>query len=174
MRRLTRDEYFLAIANIVAARATCDRLWCGCVLVLDGEIVSTGYNGAPSGLPECDEVGHLMVLGDDGREHCKRTVHAELNALYQARKRYPNLRGATAYITGTPCENCLSELLKCGVRRVVCGAVYQNAECKEMTSRLITAFGAILEYHPMPDITLVFGTEVEEQHGKRIKITRMD
>jgi dCMP deaminase len=150
MRRLTRDEYFLAIANIVAARATCDRLWCGCVLVLDGEIVSTGYNGAPSGLPECDEVGHLMVLGDDGREHCKRNV------------------------TGTPCENCLSELLKCGVRRVVCGAVYQNAECKEMTSRLITAFGAILEYHPMPDITLVFGTEVEEQHGKRIKITRMD
>ncbi len=91
MRRMTRDEYFLAISNIVAARATCDRLWAGCVIVLDGEIAATGYNGAPSGLPECDEVGHLMVLGDDGREHCKRTIHAEQNALYQIQKKDRNL-----------------------------------------------------------------------------------
>lgn len=170
MRRLTRDEYFLSIANIVAARATCDRLWCGCVLVLDGEIVATGYNGAPSGLPECDEVGHLLVFGDDGREHCRRTVHAELNSLFQARKRHRNLLGATAYINATPCENCLSELLKCGVKRVVCGSVYRNAERQEMTARLAAAFGAIIEYHPMPDITLTFGKEVEDV--KRITIER--
>lgn len=170
MRRLTRDEYFLSLANIVAARATCDRLWAGCVLVLDGEIVATGYNGAPSGLPECDEVGHLMVEGDDGRLHCKRSVHGEQNALYQARKRYPNLKGATAYINVTPCETCLTELLRCGVRRVICGSVYRNVERKEMTSKLITAFGAIIEYRPMPDIVLTFGTEVE--NVKRIKIER--
>jgi dCMP deaminase len=171
MRRLTRDEYFLAIANIVAARATCDRLWAGCVLVLDREIIATGYNGAPSGLAECDEIGHLLVEGEDGRPHCKRTVHAELNALYQSRKRYKNLKGATAYINATPCENCLTELLKCGVRRVVCGSVYRNAEREEGTSRLISAFGAIIEYRPMPDITLTFGTEVADV--KRIKIERV-
>ena len=171
MRRLTRDEYFLAISNIVAARATCDRLWAGCVLVVDGEIVATGYNGAPSGLPECDEVGHLMVPGTDGRDHCKRTVHAEQNALYQVRKRHRNLLGATAYINATPCENCLTELLKCGVRRVVCGSVYRNAERAETTSQLTGAFGAIIEYHPMPDVTLAFGTEVEDV--KRIQITRL-
>ena len=170
MRRLSRDEYFLSMANIVAARATCDRLWAGCVLVVAGEIIATGYNGAPSGLPECDEVGHLMVLGDDDREQCKRTVHAEQNALYQARKRYPNLQGATAYINATGCEICLGELLKCGVRRVVCGSVYRNSEREEMTARLATAFGAIVEYHPMPDITLTFGTEVEDV--KRIQINR--
>ena len=171
MRRLTRDEYFLAISNIVAARATCDRLWAGCVIVVAGEIVATGYNGAPSGLPECDEVGHLMVEGDDGRPHCKRTIHAEQNALYQAKKRHPNLLGATAYINVTPCEVCLSELLKWGVRRVVCGSVYRNVERTEMTTRLATAFGTIVEYHPMPDITLAFGTEVEDV--KRIEITRL-
>ncbi len=171
MRRLTRDEYFLAISNIVASRATCDRLWCGCVLVVDREIVATGYNGAPSGMPECDEVGHLLVLGDDDRKHCKRTVHAEQNALYQARKKLANLKGATAYVSATPCEICLTELLKCGVRRVVCGSVYRNVERKEMTARLITAFGSIIEYHSMPDITLAFGTEVEDV--KRIEITRL-
>ena len=121
MKRLTRDEYFLAISNIVAARATCDKLWVGCTLVLKGEIVATGYNGAPSGLPECDEVGHLEVMGDDGRTHCKRTVHAEQNALYQARKRHRNLAGATAYVSATTCETCLSELLRYGIKRIVCG-----------------------------------------------------
>ena len=170
MRRLSRDEYFLAISNIVAARATCDRLWAGCVLVVDGEIAATGYNGAPSGLPECDEVGHLLVLGDDGREHCKRTIHAEQNALYQAKKKFRNLEGATAYINVTPCEICLQELLKWGVRRVVCGSVYKNVERKEMTVRLASAFGAIVEYHPSPDITLSFGTEITD--AKRITIER--
>ena len=170
MGRLTRDEYFLSLANIVAARATCDRRWCGCVLVKDGEVLATGYNGAPSGMQECNEVGHLMVLGDDGREHCVRTVHAEQNAIYQARKRVPNLRGVTAYITTTPCEKCLSELLHYDVKRIVCGSVYRNVECKEMTAKLITAWGAVIEYQPMPDIMLTFGTELEDV--KRITIKR--
>ncbi len=170
MKRLTRDEYFLAICNIVAARATCDRLWCGCILVVDREIIATGYNGAPSGMPECDEVGHLMVADDEGHPHCKRTVHAEQNAMYQARKRHRNLKGATAYINATPCEICLTELLKCGVRRIVCGSVYRIAVRQEMTSRLATAFGVIIDYHPMPDITLTFGTEVEDV--KKITISR--
>ena len=170
MRRLTRDEYFLAISNIVAARATCDRLWAGCVIVVDGEIVATGYNGAPSGLPECDEVGHLMVPGDDGRSHCKRTIHAEQNALYQAKKRHRNLKGAVAYVNATPCEVCLSELLKWGVTRVVCGSVYRNVERQEVTSTLTTAWSAVIEYHPMPDVLLTFGTELEDV--KRIRIER--
>lgn len=171
MRRLTRDEYFLSIANIVAARATCDRLWAGCVLVKDREIIATGYNGAPSGMAECDEIGHLMVEGNDGRPHCRRTVHAELNALYQSRKRYSNLKDVTAYINATPCENCLLELLKCGVTRVVCGSIYSNAEREKGTSKLISAFSATMEFRPMPDITLEFGTEVTDV--KRIEIKRL-
>lgn len=172
MRRLTRDEYFLAISNIVAARATCERLWAGCVIVQDGEIVATGYNGAPSGLPECDEVGHLMVAGEDGRPHCKRTIHAELNALYQAKKKVRNLYGATAYINATPCEICLSELLKWGVKRIVCGSLYRSEDREEMTQRLVSAWSAIIEYQPMPDISLVFGSEVGPV--KKINIERPD
>lgn len=170
MQRLSKDEYFLAIANIVAARATCDRLWVGCVLVKDGEILATGYNGAPSGLPECDEVGHLLVRGEDDRDHCVRTVHGEQNALYHARKRVPNMSGVTAYVNATPCETCLLELLKSGIKRVVCGSVYRNAERAEMTARLASAWSAIVEYRPMPDIKLAFGSQVTDV--KRIEITR--
>ncbi len=165
MKRLARDEYFLAMSNIVASRATCDRLWCGCVIVVDGEIASTGYNGAPSGLSECDEVGHLMVDG-----HCMRTIHAEQNALYQAKKKYRNLAGGVAYINATPCEICLSELLKWGVKRVVCGSTYRTAEREESTAQLVSAWSAVIEYHPMPDISLTFGTTVEDV--KRIQINR--
>jgi dCMP deaminase len=171
MRRLTKDEYFLAISGIVAARATCDRLWAGCVLVKNGIIVSTGYNGAPSGLAECDEVGHLMVLGDDDRPHCKRTIHAELNAINQAVQTMPNLRGVTAYINATPCEICLTELLKYDVKRLVCGSVYRNVERAEVFSRLTAAFGAILEYKPMPDISIIFN-DIEPTDVKRIVISR--
>ncbi len=167
MRRLSRDEYFLSMANIAAARATCDRLWCGCVIVVDGEIAATGYNGAPSGLSECDEVGHLMVNG-----HCRRTIHAEQNALYQAKKKYRNLNGAVAYINATPCEICLCELLKWGVKRVVCGSHYRSAEREEMTSQLVAAWSAVIEYHPSPDISLTFGTEVGDV--KRIQINRAE
>lgn len=170
MRRLTKDEYFLSLTNIVAARATCDRLWVGCVLVKDGEVLATGYNGAPSGMAECDEIGHLLILGDDGRDHCIRTVHSEINSIMQARKKVPNLLGVTAYISATPCETCLSELLRCGIKRVVCGSVYRNAERKEMTARLASAWSAIVEYLPMPDIKLVFGTEITDV--KRIEIER--
>jgi dCMP deaminase len=171
MRRLSRDEYFLSMANIVASRATCDRLWAGCVLVVDGAVAATGYNGAPAGMAECDEVDHLMVEGADGRPHCKRTIHAEQNALYQAKNKYKNLQGATAYINATPCEICLSELLKWGVKRVVCGSVYRNAERVDDTSKLVSAWSAVIEYHPMPDISLTFGTEVTDV--KRIEIARL-
>lgn len=166
MRRLTKDQYFLALANLTSARATCDRLWAGCVLVKDGEIVSTGYNGAPSGLPECDEVGHLLV--DD---HCRRAVHSEINAIYQAKKRLKNLDGVIAYINATPCENCLAELLKHGIKRIVCGSIYKNSERIDFTQKMALAFSAIVEYHPMPDIKLSLLSEVSDV--KKIEIIKV-
>ena len=73
------DSYFMKIANAVSERSTCDRAQVGCVLVLEKRILTTGFNGSPTGQPHCDEVGHLMVEG-----HCVRTIHAETNAIIQA------------------------------------------------------------------------------------------
>ena len=170
MQRLTKDEYFLTLSNVVATRATCDRLWAGCVLVLDGEIVSTGYNGAPPDLPECDRVGHLMIKGGDGKPHCRRAVHAEMNALFQAKNKCKNLFGATAYINATPCEICLSELLKWGVRRIVCGAVYPPADKNDLITEHVSSWCASIEYRSMPDITLVFNEQVSD--AKRVQVVR--
>ena len=125
------DEYFMDIADIVAKRATCDRGRSGCVIARNNRLLVTGYVGSPSGLPHCDEVGHLMkkVLHEDGTVsmHCMRTVHAEQNAICQAAKLGISLEGATLYCKMTPCRTCAMMIINCGIVRVVCANRYHAA-----------------------------------------------
>lgn len=113
------DCYFLDIAEMVAARSTCDRARVGCVLVKDRRIIATGYNGSIKGHPHCAEVGCL--LNDEGR--CIRTIHAEMNALLHAKE---DLDGATSYVTHEPCETCTKLLNQAGIKRVVFRRAYPN------------------------------------------------
>ena len=107
------DEYFIGIAKAVATRATCLRRRYGAVITKDNIIVSTGYNGAPSGMKDCLEVGkctrkELQVPHGERYELC-HSVHAEANAIIRAS--VDELRGATIYISGIDDDNdeCLSE-----------------------------------------------------------------
>jgi len=131
------DEYFLELADAVSRRATCDRGRSGCVIVRDKRILVTGYVASPSGLPHCDEVGHLIktVIDEDGTksDHCMRTVHAEQNAICQAAYLGISIKGATVYCRMTPCRTCAMLLINCGVKRVYCERKYQTAkESEEM------------------------------------------
>ena len=76
MARISLDDYFMSIAEIVKLRGTCPRRQVGSVLVLDGRIVSTGFNGSPPRSPHCEEVGCLMQEG-----HCIRCIHSECNGI---------------------------------------------------------------------------------------------
>lgn len=116
------NEYFVAIAKQVATRATCDRRHVGSVLVSkDRVILSTGYNGAPRGMPHCDEAGHEIVEG-----HCVRTVHAEANAIAQAARTGASVEGATLYTTASPCYDCFKLLINAGVKKVVYNEFYMS------------------------------------------------
>ena len=117
------DDYFMAIAKIVATRSTCDRLRAGAVLVKNNRIISTGYNGAPPGLPHCDgEDGHLM---EDG--HCIRTVHGEENCILQAAALGGiSTEGSTCSTTYSPCYHCFKKLAVGGVKRIVAGKTYRD------------------------------------------------
>lgn len=125
------DKYFLAIVREVAARATCDRGKSGCVIVRDRRILTTGYVGAPSSLPHCDEAGHMLrdVIAPDGSvsKHCVRTIHAEQNAICQAAKFGISLDNATLYCTMEPCFTCAKMIVNCGIKRVVCNKKYHAA-----------------------------------------------
>jgi dCMP deaminase len=141
------DDYFLEIAESVSKRATCDRGRSGCVIVKEKQILVTGYVGSPSGLPHCDDVGHLLksVTHEDGSvtQHCMRTVHAEQNAICQAAKEGISIKEATLYCRMTPCRTCAMLLINCGIRRVVCEKKYHaGAESEEMFQKA----GVALEY----------------------------
>ena len=136
-KRPTWDEYFREVVKTVAKRATCDRGRSGCVIVKDKQILVTGYVGSPTGLPHCDEVGHLFkkMINEEGEisTHCVRTVHAEQNAICQAAKRGIALEGASLYCTMTPCRTCAMMIINCGIKRVVCLNKYHNGkESEEM------------------------------------------
>ncbi len=138
--RPTWDEYFMEVANTIAKRATCDRGRSGCVIARNRQILVTGYVGSPTGLPHCDEVGHLMrqVTDEEGNSsnHCVRTVHAEQNAICQAAKLGIALEGATLYCRMTPCRTCAMLIINCGIVRVVCQYKYHaGKESEEMFRR---------------------------------------
>lgn len=78
-------------------------------------MITTGYNGAPRGLPHCDVAGHLLAA--DGC--CTRDVHAELNVLAQAARYGLRVDGAALYVTHAPCFACIKPLINAGIREVI-------------------------------------------------------
>lgn len=131
-RRPSWDEYFLEIAKVVGTRGTCDRGRNGAVLVKNRRILTTGYVGAPAGLPHCDVVGHLMndVVNQDGSisKHCVRTTHAEQNAIIQAALHGVSTEGATLYVKFEPCFNCTKMIINAGIKRIVCLKKYHAGD----------------------------------------------
>jgi dCMP deaminase len=112
------------IAEMVAERSTCDRLEVGAVLVKNREIKATSYNGAPRGMPDCYEAGHMMENG-----HCVRTVHAEQNAILFSDRN--EREGATMYVTALPCFVCTKLIANSGISEVVYRDVYPHKEAEQ-------------------------------------------
>jgi dCMP deaminase len=132
VKRLSWDEYFLKLVEVIGSRGTCDRGMSGALLIKDKRILATGYVGAPVGLPSCDEIGHEIhtVIGEDGvaSKHCIRTAHAELNAITNAARVGVAVNGATLYCQMTPCYTCAKTIINAGIVRVVAIKDYHAAD----------------------------------------------
>jgi len=131
-KRPSWDEYFIGMADFVGSRGTCDRGRAGSVIVKNKRILSTGYAGAPVGLPSCDEIGHEIhtVINDDGTQsrHCIRTSHAEQNAINNAARVGVAIEGSTVYCKMTPCYKCAQSIINSGIVRVVALKDYHGAK----------------------------------------------
>lgn len=129
MSRPGADEYFLKVAAVVAERSTCRRHNVGAVAVRDKHILATGYNGAPSGLPDCLELGclrdELGIPSGTRQEKC-RGVHAEQNVVIQAALHGISLEGSTVYATHTPCVLCAKILVNAKIKRYVSFGKYND------------------------------------------------
>ena len=115
-------QYFMTITRQVAERSTCTRAKVGAVIVRDKNILASGYNGSPAGLPHCIDVGCLVYTSQtpsgEVEENCFRTIHAEINAIAQAAKNGSSIRDGDIYITHTPCIHCFKVLINTGIRRI--------------------------------------------------------
>lgn len=133
MQRIDKENYYLDIAQTVLERSTCLRRWYGAIIVRNDEIVATGYNGAPRGRANCNELGvcireRLQVPRGERYELC-RSVHAEANAIISASRN--ECIGATLYLVGrdaltgqllpdaTSCSMCRRTIINAGIARVV-------------------------------------------------------
>ncbi len=121
--RPTPEQYFMLLAVATRERAACLGRHVGAVLVADQRIIATGYNGTPTGFPNCDEGGcHRCAHPDDyargrGYDVCI-CVHAEQNAVLQAARLGYSVQSARCYTTLRPCFGCLKELYQAGVSGV--------------------------------------------------------
>ena len=131
--RTSKENYYLGIADSVLERSTCLRRMYGAIIVLNDEIISTGYNGAPRGRQNCCELGRctreeLKIPSGERYELC-RSVHAEMNAIISAARR--DMLGGTLYLVGRdaktgallsdtmPCSMCRRLIINAGITQVV-------------------------------------------------------
>lgn len=130
------DITLLTMAYVMAGRGTCGRAQVGCVIALDGRVLSTGYNGAPRGMPHCDHPpGERSSDRPADAEPCATSVHAEANAIAFAARYGVGLGDAVLYTTLSPCVTCAQLIVNCGVQRVVCASVYRNTDGIELLLR---------------------------------------
>jgi len=134
----------MAIAEEVSRRSTCLRRQVGAILVVDRRILASGYNGAPSNVPHCEDVGCLreeMKVPSGERHELCRGLHAEQNAMIQAAKHGVRIGGATLYTTHHPCSMCAKMAINAGIGRIVCHEDYPD----DLGKRLVAESGVQLE-----------------------------
>lgn len=135
------DEYFMMMAEVAATRGNCIKRRVGAVIVVDKQILSTGYNGTPKGIKNCYEGGcpRGAALADSGASLAECLgVHAEENAILQAASYGVAIRGATLYCTLCPCAYCAKSIINAGIREVVYRESYAM---DEVTRRLFEEAG---------------------------------
>ncbi len=134
-QRPSWEAYFMDITFLVAKRSTCLRRAVGAIIVKDKRILSTGYNGAPTGIRHCLETGclreKLNIASGENHELC-RGIHAEQNAIIQAAYHGVSIKGASLFCTNLPCSICAKMIINAGISRICYASGYADSMSQEM------------------------------------------
>jgi dCMP deaminase len=123
------DKVFINIAKETSTLSHCVRSKVGAVLVKDGNIISFGYNGAPSGMDNSCEKDDVTL---------PHIIHAEVNAILKAAKTGNSVDGSTLYLTLSPCLDCSKLILQSGIKRVVYLNEYRSTQGIDFLSKFIS------------------------------------
>jgi len=129
------ENYFMDITTLVAKRSTCTRRAVGAIIVKDKRVLSTGYNGAPSGIEHCIDIGCLRekldVPSGERHELC-RGIHAEQNAIIQAAYYGVSINDAILFCTNLPCSICAKMIINAGIKKIYYKEGYADQMSEEM------------------------------------------
>ncbi len=143
------DAYFMDITRLVAKRSTCLRRAVGAVIVKDRRILSTGYNGAPSGIRHCREAGCLresMGVPSGERHELCRGIHAEQNAIIQAAYHGVSIRNGVLFCTNLPCAICAKMIVNAGISAIW----YESGYADAMSLEMLTEGGVDIHHISQP------------------------
>lgn len=115
-----RDLIYIEMAKVWAQNSYCKRMQVGCLIVSGKSIISDGYNGTPTGFPNCCE--------DENNQTLPLVLHAEANAITKLAKSNQSSEGSTLYVTLSPCFECSKLIIQAGIKRLVFTEVYRNPE----------------------------------------------
>jgi len=129
------DEYFLKMSHLVAERSTCLRHHVGSLVVRNKRILTTGYNGAASGVKDCLALGCLRneknIPSGERHEIC-RAIHAEQNAIIQAGLHGIDISGSTIYCTHSPCILCAKMIVNARIKNFITCTEYKDKAFKSL------------------------------------------
>ena len=138
------DTNFLKIAREIASASKCVSKQVGAVIVKDGRILSTGYNGTPAGYTNCSQHWGGAYTKEHHEWSKTYEIHAEMNAIIWAARKGISIEGATIYVTLEPCSECSKNVIASGIKRIVYNKAYEHTQ-SEIISKFIEDNGVIIE-----------------------------
>jgi len=141
---MLNDQSFINIAKEIAKASKCVSKQVGAVIVKDGRILSTGYNGTPSGYKNCSDHWNGKYTKDHHDWSKTYEIHAEMNAIIWAARKGISIEGATIYVTLEPCSECSKNLIASGIKRIVYDIAYEHTN-SEIISKFIKDNGVSIE-----------------------------
>ncbi|RXJ86870.1 deaminase [Arcobacter sp. CECT 8985] len=141
---MLNDRNFINIAHEIASASKCVSKRVGAVIVKDGRILSTGYNGTPSGYVNCSEHWNDEYTNDHHEWSKTYEIHAEMNAIIWAARKGISIENATIYVTLEPCADCSKNLIASGIKRIVYDRAYEHTN-SNVVAKFIKDNGVIIE-----------------------------
>ncbi|MEA3227803.1 MAG: dCMP deaminase family protein [Campylobacterota bacterium] len=138
------DTNFINIATELATASKCVSKQVGAVIVKDGRILSTGYNGTPPGFVNCCDYWDNQYTAQHHEWSKTYEIHAEMNAIIWAAREGISIEGATIYVTLEPCSECSKNLIASGIKRIVYAKEYEHTN-SDIISKFIKDNGVIIE-----------------------------
>jgi dCMP deaminase len=138
------DKNFINIAHEISTASKCVSKQVGAVIVKDGRILSTGYNGTPAGYTNCCDHWDGKYTNEHHEWSKTYEIHAEMNAIIWAAREGISIKGATIYVTLEPCSDCSKNIIASGIKRIVYDKSYEHTNSSVVTN-FIKENGVVIE-----------------------------